>query len=160
MSRSGYSDDYDGWGLIRWRGAVNSAIKGKRGQAFLREMLEALDALPEKRLIADDLEAEGEVCAIGSVGRKRGVDMTRMDPEAHEHIAKTFGVAGALVQEIEFINDNDFYYGSRETPEQRFQRVRAWVVEQLAGPQRKDYASDEWHQLALAKWQAKNGTSS
>ncbi|KGC50992.1 hypothetical protein DO66_5867 [Burkholderia pseudomallei] len=36
MSRSGYSDDCGGWSLIRWRGAVNSAIKGARGQKFLR----------------------------------------------------------------------------------------------------------------------------
>lgn len=35
MSRSGYSDDCYGWELICWRGAVNSAIKGKRGQSFL-----------------------------------------------------------------------------------------------------------------------------
>lgn len=59
MSRSGYSDDYDGdnWDLIRWRGAVTSAIRGKRGQAFLREALAALDAMPEKQLIAGDLVA-------------------------------------------------------------------------------------------------------
>ena len=34
MSRSGYTDECDGWELVRWRGAVNSAIRGKRGQAF------------------------------------------------------------------------------------------------------------------------------
>jgi hypothetical protein len=37
MSRSGYSDDLENWSLIRWRGAVASAIRGRRGQAFLRE---------------------------------------------------------------------------------------------------------------------------
>jgi hypothetical protein len=46
MSRSGYSDDHSEWDLIRWRGAVASAIRGKRGQAFLRELLVALDAMP------------------------------------------------------------------------------------------------------------------
>jgi hypothetical protein len=50
MGRAGYSEDCDGWALIRWRGAVTSAIRGKRGQAFLREMLDALDALPVKRI--------------------------------------------------------------------------------------------------------------
>ena len=29
MSRSGYTDECDGWELVRWRGAVNSAIRGK-----------------------------------------------------------------------------------------------------------------------------------
>jgi len=56
MSRSGYSDDCeDNWSWICWRGAVKSAIRGKRGQAFLRETLAALDALPERKLIAKDL---------------------------------------------------------------------------------------------------------
>ena len=57
MSRSGYSDDCDNaWSLIRWRGAVASAIRGKRGQEFLYEMLHALAALPERKLIAFDLK--------------------------------------------------------------------------------------------------------
>jgi hypothetical protein len=81
MSRAQYSEDIDGWELIRWRGAVAKAIKGKRGQAFLREMLIALDALPDKRLIARELEKDGEVCAIGSVGKARGIDLSTVDPE-------------------------------------------------------------------------------
>ena len=52
MSRSGYSDDCENLGL--WRGAVEKSIKGKRGQAFLKEMLVALDSLPEKKLIEND----------------------------------------------------------------------------------------------------------
>ena len=46
MSRSGYTDDMeDMWQHICWRGAVASAIRGRRGQAFLREMLAAMDAI-------------------------------------------------------------------------------------------------------------------
>lgn len=130
MSRSGYSDSCDGWGLIRWRGAVNSAIRGQRGQAFLKEMLTALDALPKPRLIAHELIEDGDVCAIGSVGARRGVDMKVLDVEMPSQIASAFGVAKALVQEIEFINDDDFGW-KEETPERRFNRVRAWVVEQI-----------------------------
>lgn len=37
MSRSGYTDEDDIWAMIRWRGAVTSAIRGKRGQQALRE---------------------------------------------------------------------------------------------------------------------------
>jgi hypothetical protein len=159
MSRSGYSDGCDGWDLIRWRGAVKQAIHGKRGQQFLREMLTALDALPEKRLISDLLEDGGEVCAIGSVGVKRGVDLKKLDPENPDGIAAAFGISAALVQEIEFINDDDFDYGRKTTPEQRFQAVRAWVVEQLAPPKRENYISDEFYQKALAKWQAKQPDS-
>lgn len=160
MSRSGYSDDCDGWSLIRWRGAVNAAINGKRGQAFLREMLATLDAMPEKRLIADDLVDEGgSVCAIGSVGVARGVNMDAIDPHDRDQVAQAFGIAPAMAAEIEFINDRDYCWAP-ETPEQRFARVRAWAAKQLAPPDRKNYACDEWHQKAVAKWQAKQGNRS
>jgi hypothetical protein len=126
--RSGYSDSCDGWDLIRWRGAVASAIRGKRGQAFLREMLASLDALPDKRLIAEELEQNGEVCAIGSVGKARGVDMSKLDVFDPDTIANAFGIATALVQEIEYINDEDY---RASTPEKRFEVVRKWVVENI-----------------------------
>jgi len=126
MSRSGYSEDCDGRELTMWRGAVNSAITGRRGQAFLREMLAAMDAMPVKRLIAHDLVKDGEVCAIGSVAVARGVDVSDLDPENSEGIAEHMGIADAMVREIAFINDND-----HETPEQRFQRVYLWVKEQI-----------------------------
>lgn len=135
MSRSGYVDDYDeGNYLNLWRGSVKRAIRGRRGQNFLREMLTALDALPEKRLIARELAQDSEVCAIGSVGLARQVDMTTLDPEEPEQIAKAFGIAPALVREIEYINDEDGpspWDCSKETPEQRYERVRLWVVNHI-----------------------------
>ena len=76
MSRSGYSDDCDGAELNLWRGAVNSAIKGKRGQAFIAEAIQSLDAMPKKELIAESLRetASGEFCTLGVVGNARGMD--------------------------------------------------------------------------------------
>jgi hypothetical protein len=110
MSRSGYSDDCDGWALIRWRGAVNSAIGGKRGQAFLRELAAALDAMPDKRLIADELEtADGEFCTIGVLGAARGIDMSKLDPDDREAVAEAFNIAPALAAEIVFENDEGLY---------------------------------------------------
>lgn len=144
MSRSGYSDDgdFDTWSHIRWRGVVASAIRGRRGQLFLLEMLAALDALPMKRLVADDLERveripcshwglhEAEsVCAIGAVGRMRGFDMSEIDPEDPDTVAGKFGIARPLAQEIVYVNDEKGYH--RETPEDRFERVRKWVVSQI-----------------------------
>lgn len=130
MSRSGYSDDCDdNWMLIRWRGAVNSAIKGKRGQQFLREMLAAMDALPERKLIAHRLEADGAVCAIGTVGKARGLDMSNIDPEDREVVADAFGVSPALAAEITYMNDE--WSWSTETPEARFERMRKWVADQI-----------------------------
>lgn len=131
MSRSGYSDDFDDhWSLIRWRGAVTSAIRGKRGQAFLREMLAALDALPEKKLIADDLEADGCVCAIGAVGKARGLDMSELDPYDRETVAARFRIPYSLACEIFFENDGDFFL-REESPESRFIRMRQWIESQL-----------------------------
>lgn len=80
MSRSGYSDDCDGAELALWRGAVESAIRGRRGQAFLREMLEALDALPARRLISGEfVDGRGEHCALGAVALKRGLAAQGID---------------------------------------------------------------------------------
>ena len=39
MSRSGYCDELEQSELAMWRGQVASAIRGKRGQAFLVELL-------------------------------------------------------------------------------------------------------------------------
>lgn len=130
MSRSGYTEDCDGRELVMWRGAVNSAIRGARGQAFLREMADAMDAMPVKALIAHDLERNGAVCAIGSVGKKRGVDMSKLDPECSERIASTFGIANALVKEIEYENDECGPLRG-ETDEERWIRVRRWIAAQL-----------------------------
>ena len=129
MSRSGYMDDIEPWDLIRWRGAVASAIRGRRGQAFLKEMLAALDGLPNQRLISEALEFGGEVCAIGSVGKVRNVDMKDIDVDDHEMVAVAFKIPHSFACEIMYINDEGNW--EKETPEERFQRVRAWVVNQI-----------------------------
>lgn len=128
MSRSGYSDDVDGWELIRWRGAVKSAMKGKRGQALFREMLSAFDAMPEKVLVANDLEADGKYCALGVVGNRRGIPLSDIDTEDYEAVADAFYISCALAQEIMYENDEG---GWRETPEHRWQRMRNWVIENI-----------------------------
>lgn len=128
MSRSGYNDDIDDqWAFIRWRGTVASAARGKRGQAMLKDMLAALDAMPEKRLIAHHLECDGEVGAIGSLARARGIDMSALNPEDYDSVAGTFDIASPLAQEIVFQND-EAWPSWRETPEERFVRMRAWIA--------------------------------
>jgi len=134
MSRSGYSDEYEET-VNLWRGTVARAIKGKRGQAFLKEMLGALDALPEKKLVANELvEKDGCVCALGAVGRARGMDMKDIDPEDHEGVAHKFGMAHALACEVMYVNDEMGPYTRTETSEERFVRVRAWVAEKINSP--------------------------
>ena len=143
MSRSGYCDDYDDDPLVlgRWRAQVASAVRGKRGQAFMRDLIAALDALPDKRLIPHELNTNTPetlyagvqcgVCALGSVGVKRGVNLDVLDPYDHETLSGVFGIASQLVQEIEYMNDEGEW---RDTPERRWQRMRAWAVSNLKTP--------------------------
>lgn len=135
MSRSDYYDDGDDqWGLIRWRGAVTSAINGVRGQDFLKEMVDALDALPERRLISENLVRTGDenlqVCAIGAVGIARRMDMSKLDPDEYDQVAERFGIASALAREIVWMND-EWY--NRVTPERRWLMMRRWAVSQIKG---------------------------
>ena len=157
MSRAGYSDDYDdeNGALAMYRGMVASATRGKRGQALLKDILIAMTAMPVKQLIADDLERmDGSVCAIGAAGKLRGVDMSGLDPEDAESVAGRFNVADCLAREIVYMNDEhgfsgeyEFvdgvdYWGRREiqkrmrkeTPEERFDRMRKWVRSQIKDP--------------------------
>jgi hypothetical protein len=135
MSRSGYSDDCENIEL--WRTAVRNATYGKRGQAMLRELADALDAMPEKRLIANELQtADGEFCTIGVLGHVRGVDMKNIEPEDRYAVADAFNIAPALAAEIVYENDeNDYrWVGNQrvqETPEERWTRMRAWVQSNL-----------------------------
>lgn len=128
MSRSGYTDDADNWDLIRWRGQVASSIRGRRGQKLLRELAEAMDVMPEKRLIANDLKRDGEFCALGVVGAARGIDLDALDPEEPEDVAAALDIACPLAKEIAFMNDD---WGELDTPEQRWERMRRWVDNNL-----------------------------
>lgn len=135
MSRSGYNEDWDGdqWTMIMYRGRVASAARGKRGQALLKDILIAMNAMPCKRLVAHELEqADGAVCAIGAAGKLRGVDMSKLDPDDPDTVAGQFNVADCLVREI--VWENDDCGPRKETPEQRFERMRDWVRSQIKDP--------------------------
>jgi hypothetical protein len=138
MSRSGYDNDGDSTYIDLYRANVDRALAGKRGQAFLRELLAALDALPEQALVESTFDDHGAVCALGSVGRARGTDMTLLNElaeyddlggETADAAARSFGIATAMAAEIMYVNDQAGRYN--ETPEQRFARVRAWVVREM-----------------------------
>ena len=133
MSRSGYTDDVSDDPLAsgRWRQAVKRAIKGKRGQAFLRELAAAMDAMPEKVLITDELiDLYGDCCTIGVVCKSRGLDISTVDYDDPQAVGDAVGIAKAMAAEIEFENDGDFWRRD-ETPEQRWQRMRKWVADQI-----------------------------
>jgi hypothetical protein len=122
------SDYFDShWELEQYRGRVANTIKGKRSQKFIKDLISALDILPEKKLISNALESSGQFCAIGSVGRARGIQMSEINPEDCDSIAKIFDISPTLAREISYENDET---GS-VNPENRWLRMRAWAVRNL-----------------------------
>lgn len=154
MSRSGYIEgeiDSREAQLANncWRGAVASAMRGKKGQAFLRELLAILDAMPEKRLIKDDLiTPQGEVCAVGAYIKARGLACEGIDINDFDSISELIGVNAKVIQEIEYENDlasryirlphvglpHDAPWVLLETPEERWEIVRNWVAAIIREP--------------------------
>ena len=144
MGRSGYSDDCDGETPVElYRQAVENAILGRRGQRLLRRLRDALDAMPVKRLIANDfVNPSGEVCALGAVdpsfrpSTKKWDDDDAWEDEyvIAEEAAAHFNIARALAAEIMYLNDEWGQWRTEsETPEQRWVRMREWVQKQI-GP--------------------------
>jgi len=145
-----------------FQGNIKRAVAGKKGQKFLREMEAALLALPVKRLTKGALadahehsfpnrlgyvpEATGDVCALGAVAAARAVAAgkdrkgalqelaEKFDPseqgwvltdEAAHHLKISHPLAYAVVEK----NDEC----SAKTPEERYERVLAWVQAKLKG---------------------------
>lgn len=134
MSRSQYSDDNEPLVHGRWRAQVASALRGKRGQALLRDMIAALDAMPEKRLVADVMQADdGTACALTAVARYRGVSVEDIDNESPEpeDLASRLDIAHQLAQEVMFVNDEAGWSQMVKTPEDRWTFVRSWAVKNL-----------------------------
>lgn len=131
MGRHGYNEDCydDDLQLGRWRGIIASATRGKRGQRFFLELIEAFDAMPVKELVKGDLETEeGAVCALGALGKHKGVNVKAIDTEDWATLGKVLDVAGPLTQEVMYENDE---MGRSATPADRWRYMRAWAVAQL-----------------------------
>lgn len=130
MSRSGYIDDCEH--LAMWRGRVASATRGKRGQTFFKRLVESLEAMPEKALVAHDIRNDdGDVCALGAAivclnGEKLA---SALDPEDHDAIGGVLNISPCLVQEVEHMNDE--WGDPRETPQHRYDRMLAWAKSQI-----------------------------
>ncbi len=124
MSRSGYSDEGDYYEL--YRANVERTIASKKGQTFLKELAQLMDAMPEKKLIANELINEkGECCTIGVFCKAKNIDVTGIDVGDGDEVGRAVGITGMLAREIEYMNDE--YVWKVETPEQRWERMRKWV---------------------------------
>lgn len=141
MSRSSYSDDYgdDFPGQINlYRANVERSIRSKDGQARLRELKAALEALPTKALEAE-IFAEGtreqpRVCALGAWALHRsGGDieaahaMVPLDGDDHDtyEALKDYGWPRLVVMEAIYENDEGTW--NIQTPEQRYAYMMRWL---------------------------------
>lgn len=151
MSRISYCDDEDFQNqAYLWQANQERSINGRKGQAALRELESALLALPEKRLIAGELEnAVGEVCAVGALAKFKGKENPRVAanedkvpledsevlPEELEEVtidlAQELGMPRMIA--VAVVHENDDCWPASITPEQRYNKVLAWTQQQLSG---------------------------
>lgn len=132
----GEEDFPNQWAL--YSQARRNAVRGRKGRAILAELETALMAMPAKRLIEGSLCRDGEVCALGALARHRGIGdaaMRPLDGDDAWYVAQwasdSLGLSEALAAEIEWQNDESDLMLPRETPEQRYERVLAWVRNRL-----------------------------
>lgn len=160
--RISYSEDEEYPGQFAlWQGNCRRSLRGKAGQAALRELEAALLALPDKRLIAGKLiDAEGGVCSIGALAKYKGRDLLNephVGPDDEfegdgemEEIGMELGMPRLVAWKVVEMNDVQFdgrdlvtlegpyrWYSEKPkawvpiTPEERYSRVLAWVRRQL-----------------------------
>ncbi len=155
--RLNYSEEEDRPGQFAlWEANCRRSMRGKRGQQALRELEAALLALPEKRLIHNSLtDDDGGVCAIACYAKHKGVDLSRYDPEDEsDQVGIDAGMPRLVSWAVVALNDltldtvwevaegplgrwDATYKGGipliRDmTPEERYERVLAWVRKQLS----------------------------
>ncbi|MGQ7247566.1 hypothetical protein ACUN9Y_09525 [Halomonas sp. V046] len=90
-----------------------------------------MDAMPEKQLVRDHMEFNGGFCTLGTVAHARGLDTQSRDPEETDYWAEQLNISEAMVREIVFMNDEAWFRD--ETPEQRWERMRKWVSDNIQG---------------------------
>jgi hypothetical protein len=158
MSRINYSEDEERPGQFAlWDANCRRSIRGKVGQRELRELEAALLALPEKRLIHGALINDDGVCAIACYAKHKGIDLSKFDPEYEsDEVGIAAGMPRLVAWKVVALNDVELDYryvvmegptqkfgylgagggcGSLRVPitaEERYERVLAWVREQLA----------------------------
>ena len=128
MSRSGSTEECEHIEL--YRANVDRTIRSKRGQAFLLELADAMDAMPEKSLISGELiNADGQCCTLGVVCQSRGLEASKIDYEDQQQVGDELGISRMMAAEIAYENDEGVW--AAETDEQRWQRMRKWVYQHL-----------------------------
>ena len=136
MSRLYYDDDCDPSEEGLRRGWLRSAIRGQRGQRFLRDLVAGLDALPTPELSSGALEdpETGCCCAFGAVRRLRGPKNVPIwfHPEEEDmtpdSLAEPFDVPETLAWAVVQANEEIFSSNTERDRRRRWAEVRAWAV--------------------------------
>ena len=143
-------EDYNNQALL-WEANLERSLKGRKGQAALRELEAALLALPDKRLIANQtVDDGGSVCAIAALAQHRGYkgdlslpkepdydkdDFEYWDEYEYQEaveaamlkIAADLGVPRMVASAIIYENDDTYI----STPEQRYTKMLRWTQRHL-----------------------------
>ena len=151
-----------------WEANLERSLKGRKGQAALRELEAALLALPDKRLIANEtVSTDGAVCAIAALARHRGYqgdmalpkrpnwdddnddDSPYWDEFEYEeavesamlNIATDLGVPPMVAKAIIYKNDDDYV----KTPEARYQKMLRWTQRYIQRENDRGITTEESH---------------
>lgn len=150
-------DELRGWAF---QANIRRAVAGKKGRKFLLELEAALLALPAKRLALGAMAASeglggfdgkpivatGDVCALGAVAVARAVSAGKSRDAALHELAEKFDpeergwkltqdaashlkICHPLAYAVVWNND----LSHRLTPEERYEKVLAWVRAKLNG---------------------------
>jgi hypothetical protein len=138
-----------------WWANLERSLAGKNGQQALRALLEALESLPEPKLVSGRLATEdGMVCTVGALALHRRVAAG----ERREHVLRDLaakiteegdlydgegaditasvgtkvGLSYSIAWRLAMLNDDDF---SDASPERRYDLVVAWVRRALGLPE-------------------------
>ena len=113
-----------------WQANCERSMRGKRGRQALLDLEAELLSMTDKRLIGDDLAANGEVCAVGALMRHRGVDQQHLEQlndsglESDELAVREAKVPSLVAWNLVELNDIELEHA---TPEERYQTVLSRV---------------------------------
>lgn len=147
-SRIHEGEDFEPWMAGQQAGALRAAVRGRRGQAFLRELIDALDALPSQELAAGALEdpETGCCCAFGAVARARawGQEEIGFDPMDGDiwrpecRLAEAFDVAETLAWQVIAENEALDSSNDRTWRRRRWRHVRNWAASEIESTKPSD----------------------
>lgn len=149
MSRfwEGESDDPLDWG--RYEAAKRATLRGKRSQAFLRELVAALDALPQPELSEGALgdRRTGCVCVLGAIALAQGDSFDDLAKDngnwSPDDAAKWYSISPTLANEIISANDDWRDGNAVDVRRSRWRHVRAWAVHHLIEPAQPTHPTPE-----------------